>query len=517
MATPSEKLAESLEVLKGLQDSNGAAAIKAKEISRTHRERLIENGFLQEVMKGWYILTKPGEQPGSSTAWYASFWNFCAVYLKERFDNNWSLSPEQSLLIHAGNWTVPKQLLVRSPSARNKTTPLPHNTSLFDVRSSIPDSMDKQDNSGLILFSIPSSLIAIPGGFFTSYPTDVRTVLSMIRDASEILPKLLDGGHTVIAGRLAGAFRNIGRDRIADDIVNTMQSAGYDTRETDPFESRVISFTGREASPYVNRLKVMWQQMRGVIIERFPEPLGLPKNHEGFLKHVQDVYVTDAYHSLSIEGYKVTPDLIERVRSGTWDPQSDGKDKEHRDALAARGYWQSYQAVVSSIKRILNGENSGKVADEDHGTWYRELFAPSIAVGILKPSDLAGYRNGPVYIRNSMHVPLNRDAVRDSMPVFFELLKEESHPAVRVVLGHFIFVYIHPYMDGNGRTGRFLMNTMLSSGGYPWTIIPVDVRKIYMDALEEASVKQNIQPFTDLLADLVRKSLEGKPLPKIPS
>jgi Fic family protein len=42
-----------------------------------------------------------------------------------------------------------------------------------------------------------------------------------------------------------------------------------------------------------------------------------------------------------------------------------------------------------------------------------------------------------------MHVPLNRDAVRDNMPAFFHLLREEPHPAVRVVLGHFIFVYIH--------------------------------------------------------------------------
>ena len=100
-----------------------------------------------------------------------------------------------------------------------------------------------------------------------------------------------------------------------------------------------------------------------------------------------------------------------------------------------------------------------------------------------------------------MHVPLNRDAVRDSMPTFFDLLKEETHPAVRVVPGHFIFVYVHPYMDGNGRTGRFLMNTMLSSGGYPWTVIPVDVRRTYMEALEEASINQNIVPFTDLLAD----------------
>jgi hypothetical protein len=516
MATPSEKLVESLEVLKGIQNSNGAAAIRAADISRTHRERLLENGFLQEVMKGWYIPTKPGEQPGSSTAWYALFWSFCSRYLKERFANEWSLSPEQSLSLHTGNWKVPKQLLVRSPNARNQNNPLPHNTSLFDVRSNIPDPAEREEKDGLILFSLSASLIAIPPGFFKSNSTDARTGLLMIKDASDILPKLLDGGHTVVAGRLAGAFRNIGRDRIADEIIKAMRSAGYDSRENDPFETR-LSFTGREPSPYINRLKVMWYEMRNTIIEHFPKQLGLPKSKVDFLKHVDEVYVTDAYHSLSIEGYKVSPELIDRVRSGTWDPQADGKDKVHRDALAARGYWQSYQAVVISIKKILSGENPGKVADDDHSTWYRELFAPSVAVGILKPSDLAGYRNGPVYIRNSMHVPLNREAVRDSMPAFFDLLKEEPHPAVRAVLGHFIFVYIHPYMDGNGRTGRFLMNAMLASGGYPWTIIPVEERKTYMEALEQASVNQNIVPFADFLAGLVRKGIEGNPLPKIPA
>jgi len=80
-----------------------------------------------------------------------------------------------------------------------------------------------------------------------------------------------------------------------------------------------------------------------------------------------------------------------------------------------------------------------------------------------------------------MHVPLNWDAVRATMPAFFDLLREEPHPAVRVVLGHFIF--IHPYMDGNGRVGRFLMNTMMASGGYPWTVIPVTDRNAYVNAL----------------------------------
>src|SRR5207247_992302 len=118
------------------------------------------------------------------------------------------------------------------------------------------------------------------------------------------------------------------------------------------------------------------------------------------------------------------------------------------------------------------------------------MFAPCVTAGILKPHDLAGYRNNQVYIRHSKHVPPDAPAVRDLMPALFDLLSEEDNAAVRIVLGHFFFVYIHPYMDGNGRMGRFLMNIMLAAGNYPWVIIPVERRASYMQALEEASVTQ---------------------------
>lgn len=54
MATPSAKLAQSLEILKSLQ-GQGGSAIQTKSITRTHRERLLQNGFIKKVMKGWYI------------------------------------------------------------------------------------------------------------------------------------------------------------------------------------------------------------------------------------------------------------------------------------------------------------------------------------------------------------------------------------------------------------------------------------------------------------------------------
>jgi Fic family protein len=71
-------------------------------------------------------------------------------------------------------------------------------------------------------------------------------------------------------------------------------------------------------------------------------------------------------------------------------------------------------------------------------------------------------------------------------------------------------------MDGNGRIGRFLMNVMMASGGYPWTVIPVGARNMYVEALEKASVGEDIVPFTKFLAGLVREGLAGKPLPAVP-
>lgn len=72
MATPSEKLAKSLEALEQFQHE-GRTCLRARDLGRADRERLIRNDFLKEVMKGWYITSRPEEGVGESTAWYTSF------------------------------------------------------------------------------------------------------------------------------------------------------------------------------------------------------------------------------------------------------------------------------------------------------------------------------------------------------------------------------------------------------------------------------------------------------------
>ncbi len=92
------------------------------------------------------------------------------------------------------------------------------------------------------------------------------------------------------------------------------------------------------------------------------------------------------------------------------------------------------------------------------------------------------------------------------MPALFDLLEREPEASVRAVLGHWMFGYIHPYPDGNGRMARFLMNAMLASGGYPWTVIEVGDRTAYLSALDRASIEMDIQPFAKFIAKAPRRA-----------
>ena len=365
--------------------------------------------------------------------------------------------------------------------------------------------------AGIGLPTLAASLAHCSPDMFRARPVEVRTALGMLRDTTDLLRCLLDGGKSKVAGRLAGAQRNIGRAALADQVRDTMRAAGYTVTETDPFaDSSPLQFAGRPLSPYIGRMRLMWATMRTTVLENFPAPPAVRSDKAAYLRQVEDVYRADAYHSLSIEGYQVSDALIERVRSGGWNPDHDEADRRNRNALAARGYWQAFQQVKAAVERVLDGGNAGEIADRAHPEWYRELFGPSVAAGILRPADLAGYRNGPVFIRRSQHVPPPMEAVRDLMPEFFALLAAEPEPAVRVVLGHFFFVYVHPYLDGNGRMGRFLMNLMVASGGWRWTLVTIDTRDEYLVALEQASVHRNIEPLTRYLAGRLAASSQHR-------
>jgi fido (protein-threonine AMPylation protein) len=501
--TIQRNLADGLKALKYLQDSGKKTAIKTVDLTRTQREVLVRNGFLRPIVKGWYMPSRPDENPGDSTPWYATMRDFISGYCTERFGDQWHVSAEYSILLHVGATISPRQIVVSSPHAKNSLLNLPDNCSIVDckVNTTFPPLSKMQLIEGIRVLILPLALIRVPEAFFVNFSQDAHIALHQLRDASELNRELLEGGHSTIAGRLAGALRAVGRSDLADDVLGAMRAAGSLVTEVNPFNVAPPSLTfTRARSPYVLRMHLMWQDMREIVLDSFPPELGVPSDIDKYMGTVEENYKMDAYHSLSIEGYRVTAELIQKVATGNWNADASDTDIEAKNAMAAHGYWLAHNEVKATIRTILEGTNPGAAFRMDHGTWYRKLFSPNVDAGILKPADLAGYRPDKIFIRNASHVPPSQDAVRDMMPELCDLLENETSAAVRAVLGHFMFVYIHPYVDGNGRLGRFLMNIMLASGGYPWTVIRLEQRAEYMAALEDASTRRKIRPFAEFVA-----------------
>ncbi|MBS0654425.1 MAG: Fic family protein [Verrucomicrobia bacterium] len=497
MATP---LNEALDHLHGaIEKKNGIHIVHTSELSRADREILVLNHWLEEIIPGWYLIVRPDLAPGDTTAWYANFWDFLRLYLEHLYDKNYCLSAEISLDLHVGSTHIPEQVIIVANSGSGKPLHLPFNTSLLVYADPERLPVKRADVRGLQIMPFEYALCKVSPSYFLKNRREGEIALQSINDPGELIRTIVEFQFKAAANRIVGAYRFLANTMMADRIKNALESVGFSLQETNPFTAEP-ALRGRSfRSPYIARIHAMWKEFRTVVIDNVPPAPGLPMDAGAYLQQVNAVYTQDAYNSLSIEGYQVTKELIEKVKNAEWDPDGNAEDKQKQNTLAARGYYETFQQVKESLKRIFNNESPGFVLEQDLPVWFQRLFAPSVRAQILTPVELFGYRRHQVYIRNSRHTPPSSDYLGELMAAFFQCMQEEENAAVRAILGHFLFVFIHPYMDGNGRIGRFLMNAMLASGGYPWTIIHVEKRNQYFRALETASVEANILPFTQFI------------------
>lgn len=118
------------------------------------------------------------------------------------------------------------------------------------------------------------------------------------------------------------------------------------------------------------------------------------------------------------------------------------------------------------------------------------------------------YRNLNVLISGATHTPPDHVLVPEQMARFVASLNPDLHPVEYAARVHVDFVGIHPFVDGNGRTSRLLMNLELMKAGFPPGVIPVEQRLRYYQALDNAHVKGDYQPFIELIIEVVEKSFE---------
>jgi len=446
---------------------------------------------------------------GGSALWYESIWSFISQYLTLRFNDHYWLNAESSLDIHTDNNSMPAQIVVFVKDGTEGIVSLPNNMSLLVTRGKTqPEGL--VEHLGINVFPLEMALARTTPSSFKNNPVSMQVALRNA-DLDKLAGALLRSKNVASVGRIIGAFNALGMRAESKKLEAIMSGVFGSIKINDPFVTApVILGRERKEAPSAKRVRIMWQQMRQDVINGFDkcEPVFdfLSRPLDETLGMIDELYVHDAYNSLSIEGYKVTPELIERVSQGDWSPETIDKDNEAKDALAARGYYDAFNSVKASLTEAYNKEDLNYLIDVGITQWYTSLFKPCVTAGLVTELDLAGYRKGPIYIRTSMHVPPASEQLMDCMTALKECIAEEEYFSVKAILGHLFFGYIHPYFDGNGRTARFLMNILFIIGGYRWVVIKQETRGEYLAALEAASVHKNITPFVEFILDSINNT-----------
>jgi len=171
------------------------------------------------------------------------------------------------------------------------------------------------------------------------------------------------------------------------------------------------------------------------------------------------------YHSNAIEGSTMRLADVDLALAGYGTPG----DHTAEEIAETVGHAQSWQRIVEDVA-------AGNPMQEELIVELHDLVKP------YHPQR-GGWRKQQVYIRGAFHVPPQAWEVPQYMQQWVRYAnREEGDPIEHAAMAHAGFEPAHPFLDGNGRTGRLLMNWMLLKAGYPPAIILVEERARYLHA-----------------------------------
>ena len=213
---------------------------------------------------------------------------------------------------------------------------------------------------------------------------------------------------------------------------------------------------------------------------------------QGELERLNEEFVTEyTYNSNAIEGNTLTLRETDMVLRGL---TIDKKPLSHH--LEAIGHKEAFDYVVSLVQQ--NEPLTERIIKEIH---YLVLAD--------KKEDRGVYRRIPVSIMGAAHEPVQPYLIQPKMEkLLSDYSKDETHIVSRLARFHIEFEAIHPFIDGNGRTGRLLVNLELMKAGFP----PIDIkfadRVSYYNAFDEYHVKHNLGAMEQLFAKAINERLD---------
>ena len=214
---------------------------------------------------------------------------------------------------------------------------------------------------------------------------------------------------------------------------------------------------------------------------------------EGEVARLNEEFIVEyTYNSNAIEGNTLTlreTDLV--LRGLTIDK------KPLKDHIEAVGHKEAFEFVTELVK-----EN----------TPISEYIIKQIHYLVLadKKDDRGVYRRIPVRIMGAQHEPVQPYLIEPKMEQLLRDFNESTeHIVTKLARFHIEFEGIHPFIDGNGRTGRLLVNLELMKAGYPPIDIKFTDRIAYYNAFDEYHVKHNLAPMEKLFADYINAKLDA--------
>ena len=213
---------------------------------------------------------------------------------------------------------------------------------------------------------------------------------------------------------------------------------------------------------------------------------------EGELARLNEEFTVEyTYNSNAIEGNTLTLRETDLVLRGLTIDQ-----KPLKDHMEAVGHKEAFDFVTELVKEKC--EINERVIKQIH---YLVLAD--------KKDDRGVYRRLPVRIMGAAHEPVQPYLI---VPKMEELLRNylasEEHIVTKLARFHIEFEGIHPFIDGNGRTGRLLVNLELMKAGYPPIDIKITDRISYYNAFDEYHVKHNLKAMESLFAKYINERLD---------
>jgi excisionase family DNA binding protein len=212
---------------------------------------------------------------------------------------------------------------------------------------------------------------------------------------------------------------------------------------------------------------------------------------QGELKRLQDEFLVEfTYNSNAIEGNTLTLRETALVLEGVTIDQKPLKD--HLEAVGHRDAFLYVTELVSEKTTISE--------------WViRDIHA---LVLMNRPEDKGVYRRIPVKIMGAFHEPPQPYLVPMQMEqLAANLARDKRHSIEKAALFHLNFEGVHPFIDGNGRTGRLLLNLMLMQTGYPPVNVKFSDRKRYYACFDSYYRDNDASPTVEMVAEYVKERL----------